>query len=510
MNSPDPAASRCPFSDPAVAAPAGGVAAHAGHRRLTHSDVGLPSHTHRRGFDALNEEQAYWIDDITGSMPAGFSGTLFRNGPGRNRVGPDRFGHWFDGDGMISRITFRDGRVHFANRYVRTPKYLDETAAQRVVHRGFGTQRPGGWLGNFLRPPANPANTGLILHGGKFLALWEGGHPWELDPTTLATTGEYDYGAVLKKLWPFSAHGKVNPVTGDYINFGIQPGPKTRINIYRISPQGEVAETGHFPLERPVFIHDFALTEHHAVFLVSSIAMRGMWKFLCGFRSLADCMAFDKNLPTRALVVDLRSMQLVMDAELPPAVFIHFGNAYEQAGQLVVEAFRYPDFSVDAALRDMANTESPDGGDLYRYVIDLEKKTVREETVPGLLQGDFPMWDWRRTGQQHRYLWSAAMANNGTQIFFNAVQKLDRETGAVQVHDFGAGRYCMEPVFMPAHAHAAEDEGYIATIVYDYRKDRSEVVLLDAADLSKTVATAALKHHLPFGFHGLFVPQTFI
>lgn len=486
-------------------------AAAADHRRLTHLDVGLPPGTHRRGFAALDDGHGYWVEGVHGELPAGFTGTLFRNGPGRNRVGPDRFGHWFDGDGMVSRITFRDGRVHYANRFIRTPKYVDETRAQRIVHRGFGTQRPGGMFANFLRPPANPANTGLILHGGRFLALWEGGHPYELDPATLETKGEYDYDGALKRMWPFSAHGKVNPRTGEYINFGVQPGRRTRLNIYRISPDGRVVATGHVPLARPVFLHDFALTEHHAVFFLSSIVMQDMWKFLVGVRSLDDCLAFDPGLPVRVLAIDLRTMEVALDTEIAPAVFIHFGNAYQaDDGCLVLETLRYPDFGADLALRDMENVDLAGGGDLYRYALDLVTGQVREEQVPGVIPGDFPMWDWRRSGQYNRYLWAATIADNGTPMFFNSVQKLDRETGAVQTHDFGPGRFNMEPVFMPLHADAAEDEGFIGTLVYDYRKDLSEVVLLDAADITRTVATATLKHHVPFGFHGLYVPRAFI
>lgn len=484
--------------------------AQAQHRHLGPADVGLPPGTHRRGFDAIAQEFSYWVDDVGSDLPSGFAATLFRNGPGRNRIGAQPFGHWFDGDGMVSRITFRDGRVHYANRFVRTRKYMDETAAQRIVHRGFGTQRPGGVFANFLRPPANPANTGLILHGGKFLALWEGGHPHELDPATLETRGEYHYDGALQKLWPFSAHGKVDPASGDYINFGVQPAPTTRLNLYRISPQGKLVATGHVPLGRPVFLHDFSMTEHHAIFFVSSIVMRGMWRFLAGLCSLDDCLAFDPGMPLRLIVVDLRSMEKVLDVEQPPAVVIHCGNAWQdEDGRLVAEVTHYPDFAADLALRDMAAVDVSAAGDLYRYRIDLASASVQATRVDGLLPADFPMWDWRRSGRRTRFHWHAAVANNGTPHFFNALQRLDRDTGAVQTHDFGPGRFCMEPVHMPLGVDSAEDEALIGTLLYDYGRDASEILLLDAADLGRVRLRARLPHHVPFGFHGLYVPQTF-
>jgi all-trans-8'-apo-beta-carotenal 15,15'-oxygenase len=126
---------------------------------------------------------------VDGEVPTELSGTFFRNGPGRQRIGGRPYGHWLDGDGMLCAFTFLDGRVHFRNRYARTPKYVEETAAQAVLYRGFGTQIPGGWRRNILKMLANPANTDTIYHGGHLLALNEGGKPWELRPDTLDAGG---------------------------------------------------------------------------------------------------------------------------------------------------------------------------------------------------------------------------------------------------------------------------------------------------------------------------------
>ena len=148
-----------------------------------------------QGYETLFDELSYWIDTkgIEGEIPAGLEGTLFLNCPGRNKIGDQQYGHWFDGDGMISAVTIKDGSVHYKNRYVRTPKYIDETAAQKIMYRGVGTQIPGGMLKNMFRTPGNAANTSVIMHGGKLLALWEGGKPWELNPATLETIGEFTY-----------------------------------------------------------------------------------------------------------------------------------------------------------------------------------------------------------------------------------------------------------------------------------------------------------------------------
>ena len=79
------------------------------------------------GLENLEEEHNYVIDDIEGDIPRDLKGTFFRNGPGRQKIGGNKFGHWFDGDGMLCAFTFDDGKAHFKNRYVRTPKYIAET-----------------------------------------------------------------------------------------------------------------------------------------------------------------------------------------------------------------------------------------------------------------------------------------------------------------------------------------------------------------------------------------------
>ena len=62
------------------------------------------------------------------------------------------------------------------------------------------------------------------------------------------------------------------------------------------------------------------------------------------------------------------------------------------------------------------------------------------------------------------------------------------------------------PVFIPKHAAAEEDEGWIMAYVYDGKTDKSDVVILDARDFSgEPVAIVHLPRRVPFGFHGNWV-----
>ncbi|MCB1616769.1 MAG: carotenoid oxygenase family protein, partial [Pseudomonadales bacterium] len=128
-----------------------------------------------RGLENMPGEFDYSPHDIEGDIPEDINGTFYRNGPGKLTLGSGKMGHWFDGDGMVCAFHFEKGKLHFRNRFVRTPKFIAESLSNRIEFRGFGTQRKGGLKANFLRIPANPANTSIALHGGKLLALYEGG-----------------------------------------------------------------------------------------------------------------------------------------------------------------------------------------------------------------------------------------------------------------------------------------------------------------------------------------------
>ncbi|MEN9223547.1 MAG: carotenoid oxygenase family protein, partial [Thermostichus sp. BF3_bins_97] len=57
---------------------------------------------------------------LSGAIPFGLQGSLYRNGPGRLQRGEERVGHWFDGDGAILAVHFGSGRATGLYRYVQT------------------------------------------------------------------------------------------------------------------------------------------------------------------------------------------------------------------------------------------------------------------------------------------------------------------------------------------------------------------------------------------------------
>src|SRR5260370_21929979 len=118
---------------------------------------------------------------VTGELPRELNGTLYRNGPNPQFDAPGA--PWFVGDGMLHAFHLENGRASYRNRWVRTPKWQAEHDAGRALFGGFGRKLP--------HPPPSTindggvANTNIIFHARRLLALWQGHRPTQLEPCSL-------------------------------------------------------------------------------------------------------------------------------------------------------------------------------------------------------------------------------------------------------------------------------------------------------------------------------------
>lgn len=454
--------------------------------------------------------------EIKGKLPETLRGTFFRMGPGRYEVGNDAFGHAFDGDGMVHSVTFTDQGVKYINRYVRTPKYLKETQANGIVYRSLGHNAPGGWRKNIGKSPANCANTNVMWHGGHLLALWEGGRPYELDPATLDTLGEFDYGGRLNQLNPFSAHGKVDPRTGDYYNFGMGFGPRgVGVYLYRIDPRGCLDKKGFFKTGMFSFLHDFALTEHYAVFFVSPLHTANPVKALLGLETYMEAMTFEPQKPTRIYVVSLKTFEVVRTFETEGFIPVHFSNSWEEGNELVVHVTHFTDWEAITRMLSKPARYAPghdfsinDKSALWQYRLNLATGKLRHEALPGHDNIEFMQWDYRRTGVKSRITYANAILPYEGSTVFNGIQRQDHKTGKYTIHDFGAGTLISEAVFAPREKTASEEDGYLLTAVYRAATHTTDIVVLDAKSLEE-LALVPLRTHIPLGFHCGYTARAF-
>ena len=108
---------------------------------------------------------------IQGTLPKELNGTLLRNAPGLFEYGQTTLDHPFDGDGLLFKFVFSEGRVHVVNRFVRTKEFLDEQAAGQFIYRSAFSAglKEGEWFVPLSEATKvkNPANTNVIYWGGK-------------------------------------------------------------------------------------------------------------------------------------------------------------------------------------------------------------------------------------------------------------------------------------------------------------------------------------------------------
>jgi all-trans-8'-apo-beta-carotenal 15,15'-oxygenase len=461
------------------------------------------------GFENLEIERDYWVEEVEGSVPAALRGTLFRNGPGINKVGGQWLGHWFDGDGMLSKISFTDGRVHYRNQYVATPKHLEEAKAGRVLYRGFGTQRPGGILANALRVPGNASNTSVVYHANRLLTLWEGGPPYRINPADLSTIGLEDFGG---RVPVFSAHPRIDGRTGELFNFGMRYGPINRLLLYRMAPDGTLDRFPAIRMPYAVMNHDFVITGKYAVFCFGPILAHPI-KLILGLASFDQTLTWDPAKPTKILLVARDRSKAPIWIDTDPFFQFHFANAYDEGDTVVIDVARYPDYdTIGAEVRDFWKSEWPDRGSsrIARIIVDVSGRKIDSRELAQCPGAEFPRVDPRTTGAIHRHIYLASRSERADHGFFQVVNKVDTQTGQVTAHDFAPNGYVGEPVFIPRSDESGEDEGYVVTLVFDAASRRTDVVVLDARDIGgKPLAVARLTHHVPYGFHGFFTRQLF-
>lgn len=396
---------------------------------------------------------------VEGELPPGLFGTYLRNGPNpRSGTSP----HWFVGDGMVHGVRLEGGRARwYKNRYV-----------------GPGRDVPP--EGDRLRARRRH-NTHVIEHAGRILALVEAALPMELD-AELGSVGLFDFDGRVDTA--VTAHPKRCAHTGELHFFGYQHAAP-HLTYYVADARGQVVRRQEVDVEGASYMHDFALTEHHALFFDMPVRMIGDWggpnpmpfAWKDGFR--ARILAVPRaGGPTRAF-------------EVQAGMLSHTANAYEEDGRIVVEGARTQAFDGPPPL-------------LHRWELDLGTGAVRETQLDERVV-DFPRIDDRRAGLRHRYVTTVELRVTDGKPAGSLLRRYDTDAGTSVASSLPVSEMPGECVFVPAGPD--EDEGFLMSYVYDAARDGSDLVILDAGRLDgPPVARVRLPRRVPFGFHGSWVP----
>jgi len=445
-------------------------------------------------YEPVREESDAAALEVIGELPDSLVGTYMRNGanPAFDPIG--RY-HVFDGDGMIHAVSFDGGTASYRNRYVVSRGLAAERRAGRALFGGlseFHLPDPEVMAeAGFMK---NTANTHVVSHAGRVLALMEAGKPTEIDDR-LVTIGEYDFDGALQG--PMTAHPKFDPTTGDMLFFGYSPFPPY-LRFHVADAAGRLIRSVDIDLPSPVMMHDFVATERHVVFfdLPAVFDLEAMMSGAAGIRWQPDNGArigvLDRQHPDDG----------VRWIEVEPFWVFHFLNAHDDGDAIVVDGCRAERLNVAFGDDELDGPVTPS---LHRWRIDVAAGTVVDEPLDDR-PADFPRIDDRFAGLPARYGYVSHAGAWGSEVVdFDGVTKHDLVAGTSETHVYGPAVVSGEAVFAPDPGRTGEDAGWLLNFVTDRTDGSSSLVVLDAASMTET-ARVLIPRRVPFGFHGNWFP----
>jgi carotenoid cleavage dioxygenase-like enzyme len=447
---------------------------------------------------------------IEGDLPAFLRGTLYLNGPGRFERGGVRFGHWLDGDGMVCALRLGADGAEVTNRWVRSTRWRAEEEAGRPLFRTFGTGFPGDRLGRGGVALESPVNVSIVPFAGRLLAFGEQGLPWELDPVTLETLGEHTFGGRLGPVAPLAAHPKVDPRTGEMIAFGVSfAASAPQLHVYRFGADGNLIYRKRLRLEHPCSVHDFAVSERHAVFHLSPYLLD--ISVLADGGTILDALSWRPELGGVLRVVARENGEEVAAVPLERGYSLHTVNAFEDGeGRLVVDLIEldrpvYGDYRLPGLFAEVGE------GRPVRLIVDLARgqstQIVERREIPYRLAPDFPAIEPERAGRSCDDFWMLGLSATGRpgRKFFDQLVHARWSGGDPDVWQAPAGLHpAGEPAFVADPEHP--EGGAVLCPLFDTAREETAFAVFDARHVAAgpraTIWTGTL---LPLAFHAAFV-----
>ncbi len=458
--------------------------------------------------------------DIRGKIPKDLNGSFFRNGPNPQFAAAANY-HWFFGDGMVHAFHLQKGEVSYRSRFVRTPTWEIERNAGKAVFFGGGfsplanLQLIGGNIlslisGLIRRGNADvftklisKANTSLLSYREHLYALVESSPPFAIDPFTLDSIGFEDFGN--RFIAPFTAHPKIDAVTGYLYAFGYRVSGQPKLEYYVINPSGKIVARTPVDLPYHAMVHDFVITRSYAILpvfpAVTSLAAMKRGRIAEWKGEQGACIFVLEKGGNKATIRRF---------ELPACYVYHYANAYEEGKTIVFDGVRYdqvPLMGDDNECRaELFAGKNP--GVLTRFRLDLTSGKCSEMPLVGDRPMEFPAIDHRQTGEIYDRLFAATFAGNGAGAgVFNGHVSLSLAKGRVRVEssELPAGHFGGEPAFVPT-GKPGTAKGYILNLVYDSTADRSYLAIYDAEKSERRpLCEIGVSARIPYGFHGLWI-----
>ena len=416
--------------------------------------------------------------EIKGEVPRDLNGLFVRNGMNPVSGYSD---HWFFGNGMLHGIYLEDGKASYKNRYVKTPYYENDLNV----------------ISSFGDLSASPANTHIVNHAGKLLALEETSLPWELN-RDLETIGVQDYKGKLNTA--MTAHPRVCPETGEMLFFAYSMMGEPYLYYHRVSKKGELVQTEPIEIPRPVMMHDWNITRNYVVFMdlpiVSDMDLAVSTGSPFGFKP--ECGARLGVMPRDGNNSNVKWF------DIDPCFVFHSFNSFEEGNKIILYVSRQQEAMV-GGFKDIYGGEKTVAR-LWRWIIDLENGRVSEEQLDDGAC-DFPRVNDNRIGLKSEHGYCMQIKTDVESLTFGEnLFKYHLESGKRTDHHLGCNVAGGEPVFAPKPGSIKEDQGWILSLVHDRNTRKSKLVIIDAEAFDQEpVAEVMIPQRVPYGAHGSWI-----
>jgi beta,beta-carotene 9',10'-dioxygenase len=465
-------------------------------------------HDFRLGFEEPTAEIEVADLPVQGELPGWLTGSLVRVTPAKFEVGGKQLAHWFDGQAMLHAFGVAEGRVSYANRWLRTKQLESIERDGKLAYTEFGTDpcRSIFKRMSLLFKPRDGVTDNCVVNvvrlGDEHLAMTESPLPIRFDHETLETLGRPEWAdEVPGMLATAHPHGQ----NGELINYALHLGAVNRYyRFYTVAPGGTPRQAAEMKVREPAYVHSFGLTERFFVLgefpyvldPLDLVRSRLGKPFMEHYR-------WEPDRGTRFHLFDRATGELVRSFDAPPAFCFHHVNAFEDGDEVVVDACVYDDPSVIDRFflkRILAgDREGSSPPRLWRYRLDLTTGSASDEQLTEL-PFELPTIDYgRHNARPYRYAYGVS---GNDPAWVNTLAKIDVSDGSFDVWQ-EPGCYPSEPVFVRDPDGDAEDSGVALSVVLDTSSGRSFMLVLDAQTWQE-IARAEAPQHVPFGFHGQF------
>jgi carotenoid cleavage dioxygenase len=476
------------------------------------------------GFKPVHTLCSNAVLQVSGKIPDDLEGVYLRNGTNLQFGQTNGRYHMFNGAGMLHQVQIAAGKASYSNTYIKTPRYEIEDAMGQDQYLHFGDLAGGGKAGLVRMAVAalrqrlgilpalealesGSSTTAVQYHHGTLYCLQETGYPFALNTRVedghliLDGEGRWDtFGGKLDS--PFTAHPKIDPVTGDWYTFSTQ---FSSGRLYHsVVRQGELAQHSVIDQQKPAlaFLHDYYLTEHYLVF--PDLSLRFNPKDMFGPEK--SPMVFDADYKMRWGVIkrDHQPGDPVrwFTTEQPGHLW-HVVNGWEETrddGGTDIVLFA-PVFRSYPSNLPIHNPQEPHAK-FNKWRLNLDSGQVTEDRV--LLDHFYerPSFNTAYIGRQNRYAYLLDEEKEG--MMARGVLKYDMvDEQEVACFDYGEF-YGGEALFVPRTNASGEDDGYLLELLM--MADRAELLIIDAATMQE-MARLHLPQRVPFGVHSCWLNQ---